>query len=214
MKSISKNISILNLSAKTWSYLFHPLLMPLYGLLIILSRSDILKPNVEYFFSYYTSLIQIVVVYTFLIPVSLIPLYYLAQVIKSIELTERQHRFIPFFITSMIYVYFAFYIYGFPIFMYIKIFFIATAAVSFLIAIITLWWKISAHSAGAGGITALAFFLLKMNTSSLLIAAFVLIFSGITMTARLYLKAHTQRQVYIGFLLGFVVMLFFLYFKF
>jgi membrane-associated phospholipid phosphatase len=48
-------------------------------------------------------------------------------------------------------------------------------------------------------------FYLKVNLSFYLIL--VILFAGITGTARLHLKAHTPVEVYSGFVIGFVVVL-------
>lgn len=64
------------------------------------------------------------------------------------------------------------------------------------------------HMVGLGGLVALITFIsfyLKVNLSFYLIL--VILFTGITGTARLLLKAHTQVEVYTGFVLGFAVVL-------
>jgi hypothetical protein len=71
-------------------------------------------------------------------------------------------------------------------------------------AIITFFWKISVHSLGIGGIVGILLIISSMVPESpvnyLLLAAILI--SGIVLSARLKLQAHTQAQVYVGFLLG------------
>jgi len=73
---------------------------------------------------------------------------------------------------------------------------------------ITIRFKISMHMVGFGGLIALIIFIsfyLKVNLSFYLIL--LILFAGITGTTRLFLKAHTQVEVYSGFVMGFVVVL-------
>jgi len=82
-----------------------------------------------------------------------------------------------------------------------------------LLLIISYWWKISLHMAGIGGLCALIFtFSIRFSTSlrSLFMAAICA--AGILAFSRMKLKLHKPSQVYVGFLLGFfVVLITFLY---
>jgi membrane-associated phospholipid phosphatase len=71
---------------------------------------------------------------------------------------------------------------------------------------INFWWKISIHSVGAGAITATVFVLsLKMHTPLLWYLIAVVLASGLILTSRLRLNSHNPSQVWVGFLLGFLV---------
>jgi hypothetical protein len=82
-------------------------------------------------------------------------------------------------------------------------------AVIFFVAIISLWWQISAHAAGIGGVIgALAGILIQFGETELFIPLLCLIFmAGYLIAARLALNAHTPAQVGLGFLLGIVLSL-------
>ena len=61
---------------------------------------------------------------------------------------------------------------------------------------------------GFGGLIALIIFIsfyLKVNLTFYLILT--VLFSGITGSARLYLKAHTPFEIYIGFVTGLILVL-------
>lgn len=78
------------------------------------------------------------------------------------------------------------------------------AAVILLVGIISLWWQISAHAAGIGGIIgALAGLIVRYGESALFIPMLcVIIFAGFLISARLQLNAHTPAQVSAGAVLG------------
>lgn len=121
---------------------------------------------------------------------------------------DRKDRYIPIIITFFLFV-FCFYL--------IRRIDIPNMFYSFMLGVIicllitffiTIRFKISMHMVGLGGLVALITFIsfyLKVNLSFYLIL--VILFTGITGTARLLLKAHTQVEVYTGFVLGFAVVL-------
>ena len=121
---------------------------------------------------------------------------------------EKKDRHIPIIITFFLFV-FCFYLIrriDIPNMFYS---FMLGGLISLLITFfITIWFKISMHMVGLGGLIALIIFIsfyLKVNLSFYLIL--VILFAGITGSARLHLKAHTPFEVYSGFVMGFAVVL-------
>lgn len=77
--------------------------------------------------------------------------------------------------------------------------------------IINLFWLISAHMIGIGGICGMMIAIssrLQINMHYTLIALFFV--AGLVAFSRLKLNAHSSAQVYAGFFLGFMVQLIFL----
>jgi hypothetical protein len=83
------------------------------------------------------------------------------------------------------------------------------AIVIFFVGIISLWWQISAHAAGIGGmIGALSGIAVLFGETTLFTPLLCLIIlAGYLISARLALNAHTPKQVGLGFLLGVVLSL-------
>lgn len=72
-----------------------------------------------------------------------------------------------------------------------------------LCTIITFRWKISLHSAGMGILTGFVFvYYNSMNLYPFWVLPGVLIASGLVMSARMYLKAHTFAELFGGYALG------------
>lgn len=94
-----------------------------------------------------------------------------------------------------------------PLFPIYQLFLIASILVQIALIIISLRWKISAHSAAIGGLVggffALAF---RLQESPVLILITLIFIAGMVGTARLILEKHTSSQVYAGFLLGLLIM--------
>ena len=81
-----------------------------------------------------------------------------------------------------------------------------------LTLIINLFWKISAHMIGIGGITGMGFVLCHLFKNPELILISSLIFlAAIIAYARLKLDAHTPSEIYAGFIIGFLTPMIFLF---
>lgn len=183
------------------SILFHPLLMPFIGVLLILTITHLALLPVEGKKAIY----KIVILSTVLLPLSMLPLFYYNKIINKITMPQRRERLFPL-ATSIFFYYAGYYILtrlNAPVF--IQYFLLSTVIVLSLTLIIHFKWKISTHMVGIGGIIGLLStfgFLYKIDITTWLIPCILI--AGIVGTARLYLKAHQPAQVYSGFLLGFV----------
>jgi hypothetical protein len=191
--------------AKIISYIFHPLLVPTVGFLVLFNSGTYLSYLPFNIKAWITS---IVFVCTFFIPLVFILFLRYQDIINNIQMKERKDRYIPIIITFFLFV-FCFYLIrriDIPSMFYS---FMLGALITLLITLfITLRFKISMHMVGLGGLMALIIFIsfyLKVNLSFYLILGFLL--TGLTGTARLQLKAHTPFEVYIGFIMGFAAVL-------
>ena len=78
---------------------------------------------------------------------------------------------------------------------------------------INLYWKISLHGIGWGAFVSMLFIMTSISSNMYLIYFLVsILMSGIVGWARLKLKSHSESQVYVGFTVGFVVILLIYYF--
>jgi membrane-associated phospholipid phosphatase len=73
-------------------------------------------------------------------------------------------------------------------------------------AIVSYFWKISIHLIGIGGVTGMISALsVKYGIDLLNLQILLLMISGLTASARLYLGEHNPKQVYTGFIFGFLI---------
>jgi hypothetical protein len=83
--------------------------------------------------------------------------------------------------------------------------------VLFIAFIINNFYKISLHALAIGSMTGGFLALTRtlnpiININSLIIINCALLFSmGLVASSRLYLKAHTSKQIYLGLIIGFVI---------
>jgi len=188
-------------AAKVISLVFHPVFMPLYGLLIIFSAPTLfgyLPFNVK------RILFLIVLVNNVLLPLSLLPYLRYRNYITSWLMESRKERMLPLFIVTILYAATSYIIIRYPVPVFIKTFIAGIFIISLALTAINLWWKISVHSTAVGSIAALVLVLsIKMNSTLLWPLLIVILGSGLTMSARLKLNVHSTAEVWIGYFFGY-----------
>lgn len=187
--------------SKILSVVLHPLVIPILGLFLVF--------NIGGHFSYMPLdhkrfVYLIVFLSTCILPLSVMPLFFLLGVVKSMHMRERKERILPLLFTGL------FYLLGYLFLLrisvvpsFIKGFMLATIIAIGIAMIINLFWKISMHMIGIGGLTG-AILALSMRFGLDIWIAFsvIVLFSGLLGMARLVLNAHTPLQVHLGYLLG------------
>jgi len=192
----------MQLISKFVSYIFHPLLIPTFGLILLFNTGSYLSYLP---FDAQRAIYIIVFISTFILPLSFLPFFLYSEKISSIFMHKKKERLIPLIITVIFY-FFAYYILSNLNAPKIIRLFLFGAACSVLLAlIITYFWKISTHAIGIGGLLALAFIIsFRLMIDLNLIIMSLIFLCGIVGTARIYLHAHNPIQVFSGFALGFL----------
>jgi hypothetical protein len=197
-----------NKIAKIITWVFNPLIMPTLGILLMLYSDSYLA-----LMPFEGKRLVLIMVFacTFLIPMSFIPVLYYMKLISSFEM-ELTERVLPLFATAIVYFLTFFFLRKLPI-PFINAFMLATAGCVLLNAIISLFWKISSHLIGIGGVVGLvATLYIKFQADVFLFLVGTVIVAGLLGFARLQLQKHTPAQIYIGFFMGFVLVSGFLLF--
>lgn len=188
--------------ARIITIIFHPLLMPVYGMAIIFSAPTLLGYLP---FNIKKLLLLIMLVNNVLIPLSLMPFFHNRKIINSWSLSERKERNIPLIIITVLYCTTSYIILRFPIPLFLKSFIFSAAFLSIMVTIINFWWKISLHSVGAGALIGLVLVLsLKMLTPLDWYLITAIIVGGMILSSRLHLNLHSPQQVWVGLSAGFL----------
>jgi hypothetical protein len=196
--------------AKIISVIFHPLFMPVYGMVIIFSASTLFGYLP---FAVKKSLFLIVLINNVLLPMSLMPFFIHRNIISSWTIDNRRERTIPLVITTILYSATSFIIFRFPIPVFLKSFIFTASFLTLLVTVINFWWKISLHSVGAGALIALVLILsFKMYTPLVWYLISVIITGGLVLSSRLRLNFHNPQQVWFGLLTGFLGIILFMMF--
>jgi membrane-associated phospholipid phosphatase len=192
-------------TAKFLTAIFHPLLIPTYSFMILLHQqfyfARIIPVQTRWV------LISVVFVSTFVIPAVLTVFMKKIGIIQSYEMDKREDRTFPYVIT-VVFFYLSYYLMKKVGISSLLQFFMAGATLLVVLTlIINVFWKISSHLVGIGGaagsLIALSY-MLYIDLTWWIVALFLI--AGIVAYSRLRLNAHTALQVYMGFLLGAVVM--------
>lgn len=186
--------------AKLLSFIFHPLLIPLYGLAIMLTAPTYL----EYLPQTVKRILLITVLLNnVMIPLVMLPFLRIRNIISSYAMENRIERIIPMVMVSVLYLITSYIIYRFQIPVIIKTFVFACTFLAIAVTIVTFWWKISVHSMAMGSLTAMIFCLsFKTVTPLTWYIIGVVLAAGFVLSARLRLGSHEPLQVWIGFLAG------------
>ena len=194
-----------NTAAKILSALFHPLLMPLLGIVFIFYSGS----YVSYLPSDVKRIILLVIAANTLgLPLLMMPLFIQFGAIKSLEMESNRERVLPLAFTLIPYVLSVYFLIKLPIPFVIAAFMLGASLIVASCLVISYRWKISIHMVGVGGMVGFMIaFSVRLNTDVLPYLLLAILIAGALASARLYSKAHKPIQVYSGFILGFIIML-------
>lgn len=143
-------------------------------------------------------------------PVVSILILYFSKIISSLQLENKEERKLPYGLTIFYVMLTYFILYRAPEnslspFVYSAIF--GTLMSLIVLYLSSPFIKISAHMTAWGGLAGfLTAYLMDVDVSyGTLILVAVIILSGIVGASRVILKAHTNREIYMGFSLAFVI---------
>lgn len=196
------NNRILSNTAQVTSIIFHPLLIPTLGFLLLLNSGfyfALLPWGVKKF------MLLTVFLSTCVLPALSILILSLSPKFDS-AMEKSTDRILPLLLSSMFYYFGYLILERLPVFPIYNLFIIASILVQIALIIVSLKWKISAHSAAIGGliggVSALSF---RLQENPVLILSMLIIVAGLVATSRLILLKHTNSEVYAGFSLGFFI---------
>ena len=187
------------------SYLFHPILIPLYTVLFFLNAGI-------YFSMFMTMEAKLIMITTFLITTIILPLLVMLvltrkKLINSFSLVTREERIYPLLIITLFYYLTYYLLKGIHVSFILSFFMLGSTFLSILALIITFYLRISLHMIGMGGLLGMLIGLSANISVNLFIPILVVLFlSGLTGFARLKNDSHKPLEIYTGFLLGGVVM--------
>jgi membrane-associated phospholipid phosphatase len=189
--------------AKIVSALFHPVLLPTLGFLLIFASG------------FYDSMITIeakqFIVLVIFFSTATLPMLAIAILALNSKfnflMPGSRDRIIPLLFASVFY-YIGFIllsrIHFIPMF---KLFMIASVLLIVALLLISFKWNISIHAAAAGAVTATLFALSFRTGMNPVIAIMAAVFvSGLVGTARLVLNKNNLLQLAAGYVLGFIIL--------
>jgi len=192
-------------AAPVISYIFHPLIMPTLGLLLLLNSGtyiSLLDPAAK------GAILFVMALGTLIFPLLMIPILYYRKLVAKNQVVSREERLFPQLIILILYVITFVYFARLPLSRMIQAYVLSAAITLFLVLILNLKFKVCLHTAALGGLTGLIIaliFLYETPMQGILMLTFLA--GGITGSARLAMGKQRSGEIYAGYLLGFGVVL-------
>ena len=195
--------SAASISAHFFSYVFHPLFLPLY----VIGFFVFVHPS---YFSGFSDYDKYKVLFTTILNTIFFPAFSVLLMkglgfIKSIFLHTPQDRIGPY-LSSMIFYFWTAWVFfkATPQFDPILPTFMTGVFLTTVVGLLSnIYFKISMHAMGVGGL--LGVFLLVMQSNTMLMTwplCLALLIAGIVCTSRLIISDHSPREIYLGLAAG------------
>ena len=194
-------------TAQTLSYLLHPAVYPVLGVLVSLR---LLPFHITAEIMLWT--LSLVFIGTYILPLAITYWLYRIGYVPSLELGNAGDRRIPYLVGAVCYYLVASLIKSLALPIETYLFIIGSTLVIVIHLLCLRFFKPSAHMAGIGGFTGLIFYISVQYQLNLLpLIGFCMLLTGFLASARLYLKAHNAFELLFGYLSGFLVLFSILY---
>lgn len=189
------------------SYLIHPSIMPFLGILVLLQTYHYTFPEALYY-----RIIILVVSGTYLLPLLATTTIYKLGYISSMKMVKPEDRKTPFLLTAIFFYFTAQILKSVEAIPLLYIYLMAASVTVFIQLIALSKYKISAHTAGIGGLmTLLTIMHMQGESFSVHWLGGGYLLMGLVGWSRLYLQAHTQTEVLLGYLSGIVPLIIFVF---
>jgi len=193
-------------AASLISYMFHPLIMPSLGLLIILNSGTylaLLDPAAK------RAIMFVMALGTLIFPLMMLPvLQYRNLMMKNGQAATRGERLVPQIIILALYIITFVYFKRLPLSQVIHAYVLSVTGTFFLLILVNLKFRISIHAAALGGLTGLIIALIFLYETPLQgLLMLTLLAGGLTGSSRLAQGDHWG-AILSGFFLGLAVVLF------
>lgn len=204
------------------SFLFHPIFMAVYMLVLLMWINPFLFGASEWWER--KDLLVLMMPTSVVIPVLCILLMRPLGFINSLQMKERTERIVPYISTAILYTWLFINIYRQTVFPEAySIFFLGILMALYVAFFINNFSKISAHTVGAGGLLGMLILtrfyfsygdvalslggdrVIFLSVNTILMLAILIV--GLIGTCRLILSAHDRHEIYGGYIVGFSMQL-------
>ena len=187
--------------ARIISGLFHPVLMPFFTLILMLQSHSFfvgLLPLKEIFI-----LAGSVLLTTVFCPLLMIFFLFRVKLVSSLTMEKREERILPLLSTGVFYYLTYYLLKGISLSVLFSYFMLGTTLLIIICLLVNLFFKISLHMAGIGGVTGFWLGLcIRQGTPHEIFLSILLLLCGLLGYARLKDGDHSTKEVYTGLFLG------------
>lgn len=198
------NTKTLSLIARVTSIVFHPLLIPTLGFLLLFNSDfyfSILPWNVKRYMLLVVFMSTCVLPAISVLILSINPKF-------DLNMEKNTDRVLSLLISSISYYLGYLLLKRVPVFPAYNVFLLGAILIQIALLPISMRWRISIHAAAIGGliggILGLSF---RLQENPVQLLSLLILTAGLIGTSRLVLEKHTQSQVYTGLSIGFIILL-------
>ncbi len=195
----------MKITARLITILFHPLVMPTLGLLLIFNSGtylSLLDPAAK------RAVLFVMALGTLFFPLMMVPVLYYRNLITSLQDASKEERFLPYMIILILYIITFVYFVRLPLSRVIHGYVLSVTILLLLLVVVNIKFRICVHMAALGGIVGLIVGLILLYETPLQgYLVMTLLAGGLTGTARLILGVQRPIEIYTGFMMGFGVVL-------
>lgn len=192
--------------AKLISAIFHPLLVPTYGVLVLFginTHSILIIPDDSKIF-----LLIFIFITTFVLPAFVILILKKMGLIATFQMHTQRERVLPVLLVAVAFFVTYYFLKRVGVFGILTLFMAGSTLIVLISLLINYATKISLHTTAWGGfLGALLGLSIRYNYDLSITISLVMFLIGLISASRLKLNAHTPFQVYLGFLMGSLGML-------
>lgn len=187
-------------TAKFVSTMFTPLCVPLLAFAILFTFSYLSLLTL----GFRLVVLSMVASFTIILPKFAILLYRKMNGWTLRQASKRENRVVPYLLTITCYIACLYLMYSLAMPRFLSAIIMAGLIVLVICIIINLWWKISTHMAGIGGlIGGLIPLSMSFEYNMTWWMCCAIIFAGMLGTSRMILRQHSLGQIIVGFFVGF-----------
>lgn len=195
--------SVVSILAHFFSVVFHPLFIPFYVVAFLLNYHPSYFSGLSFFTKF--EILRSTVFNTILFPAFALLVMKGLGFVKSFMLQTREDRIGPYLANMIFYFWMARVLFNYkPELSPVLASFMTGVFITTAIALVAnVFYKISMHAIGCGGM--LGIFIIIMYSNSMWMAwplSLALLIAGIVCTSRLIVSDHTQKEIYMGLLVG------------
>lgn len=185
------------------SYLFHPLLIPSLGLLLLLNSGtypSLLDPAAK------RAILFVMLLGTLVFPLMMLPILYYRSLVTNYKDASREERLVPQIIILVLYIITFIYFNKLPLHRVIHAYVLSAAVLLLLLVLLNLRFRICVHTAALGGLAGLIMAMIAVYEAPLQVFLMLSFLAGGLMgSSRLALGVNQWWEVLSGYLLGFCV---------
>ncbi len=200
---VSSRDRMLDCISMVLSWVFVPLLTPVYAIVLIFTVSSLsIASQPE------TRVVASSVIFGFncILPMLLIYLLKRLGMVSDIALNRRRERALPYIVVIMCYMLSGHYLYSHGAPSWVTMFYAGGALTAVVNFTVNFRWKISAHAAAMGGVFYVLVRIANATPTDAAVACLIAwaLLTGLLGGARIWLRRHTLLQVLAGFANGYL----------